>query len=55
MNSVWNANTAAERFITLANALLAGDRKACLFEIGPCSKAEILKNNWYKTERNGSV
>ena len=43
----WNADVAAERFIALAQALLDG-KKTDLFEEGPCSKAKILKNGWYK-------
>lgn len=44
---VWNADVAAERFVALAQALLDG-KKADLFENGPCSRAEMLKNGWYK-------
>lgn len=43
----WNAEVAAERFIALAQALLDG-KSLDLFEEGPCSKARILKNGWYK-------
>lgn len=43
----WNAEVAAERFIALAQALLDG-KSPDLFEEGPCSKARILKNGWYK-------
>ena len=43
----WNADAAAERFIALAQALLDG-KKPDLFEQGPCSRAGILKNGWYK-------
>ena len=42
----WNAEIAAERFLQLSEALLQG-RSPELFEDGPCSKAEILKNGWY--------
>ena len=43
----WNAEVAAERFLKLAQALL--DRKSPeLFEEGPCSRAGILRNGWYK-------
>lgn len=44
---MWNADVAAERFIELAKALMDG-KKADLFESGPCSKAKILRNWWYK-------
>lgn len=43
----WNADVAAERFIVVAQALLYG-KKPDLFENGPCSRARILKNGWYK-------
>lgn len=43
----WNAEVAAERFIALAQALVDG-KKADLFDDGPCSKARVLKNGWYK-------
>lgn len=43
----WNADVAAERFVALAQALL-DRKKADLFENGPCSRAKILKNGWYK-------
>lgn len=43
----WNANTAAERLLLLVEDLNKkgfSDR----FKSGPCSKAEIIKNNWYR-------
>ncbi len=43
----WNAETAAERFLQLAQALLEG-RSPDLFDEGPCSRAQILRNEWYK-------
>lgn len=43
----WNADVAAERFLALAQTLLNG-KSPDLFEEGPCSKARILKNGWYK-------
>jgi len=43
----WNAEIAAERFLQLSEALLNG-KSPELFEDGPCSKAGILKNGWYK-------
>lgn len=43
----WNADVAAERFIALTQALLDG-KKTDLFEAGPCSRAKILRNGWYK-------
>lgn len=43
----WNADEAAERFLALTRALM-DDKKADLFKDGPCSRAKILKNGWYK-------
>ena len=43
----WNADVAAERFLALAQAILEG-KKADLFVDGPCSRAKILRNGWYK-------
>ncbi len=47
MSDLWNAETAAKRFIELAQALLDG-KDTDLFENGPCSRARVLKNGWYK-------
>ena len=44
---LWNADMAAERFIELAQALLNG-KNTKLFTDGPCSKARILSNWWYR-------
>lgn len=44
----WNAEVAAERLLTLCNEILSGDRSPDLYEDGPCSRAEIIKNNWFK-------
>lgn len=43
----WNADVAAERFVALAQALLEGTTTD-LFENGPCSRAKMLENGWYK-------
>ena len=43
----WNADIAAQRLITLSETLISG-KPPELYSDGPCSKAEILKNNWYK-------
>ena len=44
---LWNADVAAERLLKLAQALLEG-KNTKLFEEGPCSKAKILSNWWYR-------
>lgn len=39
----WNAENAAEQFISLASQLLEGNKKPTVPEKGVCSKAEIIK------------
>lgn len=48
LKTTWNAEVAAERFVDLATKLLNGENTENLYKTSPCSKAEILKNNWYK-------
>lgn len=44
---LWNAEVAAERFLKLAAEIQ--DHGYCdLFEDGPCSKAEMVRNNWFR-------
>lgn len=42
----WNAEVAAERFINLAEHILAGEKNPDLYKTGPCSKAEIIQDDW---------
>ena len=51
LTSTWNAELAAERFLNLATKLLNNEDVNDLYSDGPCSKSEILKNNWYKKYR----
>lgn len=44
---VWNAEVAAKRFIELAQEILNGNKSPKLFEDGPCSCAEIIREDWY--------
>ena len=44
----WNAENAAKRFVELSKAIIAGEDGADLFPDGVCSKAPIMKNNWYR-------
>lgn len=46
----WNAQTAASRFVELAETLLQGKEANELFGDGPCSKADNLSNGWYLTD-----
>ena len=46
--SEWSAEIAAERLIRLLEHVLSEQNTLDLYENGPCSKAEILKKNWFK-------
>lgn len=49
----WNAEEAAMRFVKLAENLLCGNEGIFnLYENGPCSPAQILKNGWFHYEKN---
>lgn len=43
----WNAEVAAKRLITLSEHLLAGEKHPDLYQTGPCSRAEIIKDEWF--------
>lgn len=44
---LWNAEIAVERFLKFAEEIK--DHGYCdLYEDGPCSRAEIIKNDWFK-------
>lgn len=42
----WNAHKAAERLVKLSEKLLAGEKSPNLYQNGPCSKAEVIKEDW---------
>lgn len=46
----WNAENAAKRFVELAGAIINGNKKPDIFADGVCSKAPLLKDNWYKND-----
>lgn len=48
IKDLWNAEVATERFIQLAQAILDGDLSPDLFADGPCSRAEIIREDWYR-------
>ena len=49
---VWNAQVATERFMKMAEEIR--DHGFCdLYEDGPCSKAPIIKNHWFKEDAHG--
>lgn len=45
---LWNAEVAAERFIKLSQAILDGAPSPDLFDDGPCSRAQIIDEDWYQ-------
>lgn len=49
--NVWSADIAAKRFVKMSQALLKGESANSLFEIGPCSRADILKNDWISNKK----
>ena len=42
----WNAEVAAERFCQLSRAILSGQEAPDLYQDGPCSRAQILSDDW---------
>ncbi len=53
MKNLWNPEVSAERLYKTMEKLL-DKREIDFFNEGPCSNAEIIKNNWYKGEiKNG--
>ncbi len=48
MADEWNAENAAEKFLTLCEGMLGGKYKFFPFADGVCSKAKILKGNWFE-------
>ena len=48
MRDEWNAENAAKKFVALCEKMLSGSYKPFPYESGVCSKAEILKDRWYR-------
>lgn len=48
---LWNAEVAAERLVELSKRILEGDKYPNLYETGPCSKAEILSDDWFTDKK----
>ena len=44
----WNAEVAANRFLNLVENIKKGEDGNFLYESGPCSRAERIKNDWYR-------
>ncbi len=49
ITELWNGEVAAQRLLTLAQALKVHGR-CDLYADGPCSRAKPLKNNWFREE-----
>lgn len=45
---LWSAEVAAQRFIALAERIQSGSKPFTLYDSGPCSRAEILRNDWFQ-------
>lgn len=50
IKNTWNAEEAAKRLIKLSEALMNGNQLN--IERGPCSRAELIKNDWISQEHN---
>ena len=48
VTDLWNAELAAERLINLLTCILNGEDSVDLYESGPCSKAEMIKDDGFK-------
>ena len=48
ISNLWNAEVAAKRFVELAQAIINGNKMPDLFDEGPCSRADIIQEDWYK-------
>ena len=44
---LWNAEIAAERLLCLAETILGGDSSPDLYAAGPCSRAEVMGEDWF--------
>ena len=50
VTDLWNADTAAERFVTIANAALRSEQFFKRFVDGPCAAAPLIKDNYFTGE-----
>lgn len=48
--TVWNPEEAAGRLLRLSQGILSGDPRPFGCEDGPCSRAELLRNDWFAPE-----
>ena len=47
ITEVWNAKVAAERLVNLTKHIIDGEEFPDLYQSGPCSRAEILGDDWF--------
>ena len=47
LTDTWSAAAAAKRVVELSESLL-NNKTSSLFKVGPCSKANIIKDDWFK-------
>jgi len=50
----WNAEISAKRILHLAEQILS-EKKIVLYEDGPCSRAEIIKNDWFDHFKDAQI
>lgn len=50
MINEWNAENATNKLLQLSERLLNGEKYPDLFKDGVCSKAKIIKDDWFKDE-----
>ncbi len=50
ITELWNAETAARRFLALAESAVRGHISNTVYQNGPCSRAELLRDNWMNGE-----
>lgn len=48
MAEMWNSENATKRLIELAQTILDGEENPDIFEIGVCSKAKEIRDEWYE-------
>lgn len=54
ITQLWNAQVAADRFVKLSEEIEKHGR-CDLFQNGPCSRAEVIQNNWFTAKSNQDI
>lgn len=49
--NIWNADVAANRLVSMSQALLEGETPDRMFDNGPCSKAAFSDSGWFPKEQ----